>query len=60
MDLRFLKNIDMSAYQVNSGKSFSRRTVTASKAKYVEVYKILPGPRTLLRCNIYTQYFKPE
>lgn len=55
MDWRFLKNFDMSAYQVNSGKAFSRRTVTTSTAKYVEVYKILPGPRTLLECKCDTQ-----
>jgi hypothetical protein len=50
----------MSAHEVNSGKAFSRRTITAIKAKYVEVNEILPGPRTLLTCKIDTQHFKPE
>jgi hypothetical protein len=60
MDWMFLKNFDMTAYQVNSGKAFSSRTVTASKAKYGEVYKILPGPRTFLTCKSDTHYFKSE
>ena len=42
MDWKFLKNIDMSAYQVNSGKAFSRRRVRASKAKYVKKSKVIP------------------
>jgi len=60
MDWRFLKNFDMSAYKVSSGKAFSRGTVTASTAEYVEVYKVLPGPRALLACKSNTHYFKPD
>jgi hypothetical protein len=50
----------MCAYQVNNRKAFSRRTITVSKAKYVEVYKILPGTGTLLTYKSDTQYFKPD
>jgi hypothetical protein len=35
--LEVFQNFDISACKVNSGKAFSRRTVTANKAEYVGV-----------------------